>query len=99
MIKLFQQFGNILAVRFRTNKGESFSNKKSVQNLPFLIAFVYFETEEAANKACAKMNGFDFHERKLKVDIDSKDAFQSKINPKSTIFVGNLKFGEHNSDP
>lgn len=81
-----------MAIRFRTNMGKSFLSKTQLKGVPFLIAFIYFDSLEAA-KASLVMNNEVFYDNKISVDLDSQDI-TDKVKPKSTILVGNLKYGE-----
>lgn len=92
IIKLFQSCGKILTVRLRTNTGKNFMKREQLKKVPFIVAFVYFATEEAA-EASLKLTGEKIGEHIIYVDrdLDEKDK-KSKINVKTTIFVGNLKY-------
>lgn len=82
----------MLAIRFRTNTGQSYLKRAQLKGVPFVIAFIYFDTLEAA-KASLVMNNETFHDNKISVDLDLKDI-TNKVKPKSTILVGNLKYGK-----
>lgn len=87
-----QQFGKVLAIHVRTNSGRSFMRKEQLKNVPYLIAFVYFEQREDAEK-CLSLNNTEYRGRVIRVDLDT-DA-KDKVAPKNTIVVGNLKYGEY----
>lgn len=91
VLKLFQPCGDVLAVRFRTNKGTKFMKPEQLKKVPFIVAFVYFSTEEAAISSL-KLSGQKIGENIIYVDRDLDKKDKSKRNPKTTIFVGNLKY-------
>lgn len=93
MLNTFKKFGKIVSIRFRTNTGKSFYSRAQLKGVPYVIAFVYFETVDAA-KSSLIMNQEKFHDRVLTVDLDSRDI-SSKVKPKCTILVGNLKYGKN----
>lgn len=90
-MNMFKRFGKVLAIRLRTNTGKSFMKKKQIEKVPFLTAFIYFETKAAAESSLS-LNGEKFNENTIKVDMDTKDITK-KVNPKTTVMVGNLKYG------
>lgn len=90
LLKLFKKFGKILSIRFRTNTGKSFYKKSQVEKVPYLIAFVYFDTREAA-EASVECNGTKIGDNVISVDVDHKE--NKVIKPQTTVVVGNLKFG------
>lgn len=94
VLQAFKKFGKVLAIRFRTNTGKSYLSKAQLKGVPFVIAFIYFDTLDAA-KASLVMNNEIFHDNKISVDLDSRDI-TDKVQPKRTILVGNLKYGEQN---
>lgn len=81
-----------MAIRFRTNTGKSYLSRTQLKGVPYVIAFLYFETQDAA-KASLVLNGEKFHDRVLSVDLDLRDI-TSKIKVKNTVLVGNLKYGK-----
>lgn len=91
LLNLFKKFGKILAVRFRTNAGKSFVRKEQLKNVPFLIAFIYFENRESAENSLV-MNNETFKDNVIRVDLDVD--ITEKIVAKNTIVVGNLKYGK-----
>lgn len=82
-----------MSIRFRTNTGRGIFHPKDRQNCPFIIAFIYFDTKEAALKSL-EMNGKEFKGQPLYVDLDPGTENNSKIAPKRTVLVGNLKYGK-----
>lgn len=74
----------------RTNKGKSFLRKAQINKVPHLIAFIYFETREAAEAAVA-LDGEKIGDNVITVNLDSK---QKEIKPQNTVVVGNLKYGK-----
>lgn len=95
LVKLLKPFGKILSIRFRTNTGKSFYKKSQIGKVPHLIAFVYFETREAA-EASVQANGTTIGDNVITVDLDHKDK-SAIIKPQNTVVVGNLKYGKLNS--
>lgn len=92
VLNCFKKFGKVLSIRFRTNTGKSYLSRAQLKGVPFVIAFIYFDTLEAA-KASLVMNNETFYDNKICVDLDSRDI-SDKVQPKCTILVGNLKYGE-----
>lgn len=92
LLKLFMPCGEVLAVRLRTNTGKNFMSREQLKKVPFVVAFVYFATEEAA-EASLKLTGEKVGDNIIYVDrdLDKKDE-KSKMNAKTTVFVGNLKY-------
>lgn len=91
LLTLFKPFGKVLSIRVRTNTGKSFLRKAQIKKAPFLIAFIYFEKREAA-EASLSLNGQKLNENIIKVDMDGVELM-NRIDPKTTVVVGNLKFG------
>ncbi|KAG5674951.1 hypothetical protein PVAND_004895 [Polypedilum vanderplanki] len=87
--ELFSQYGKVKSMRFRSETGNVLFAKKNKKNCNNLIAYVVFESESDAKKAC-QLNGYKLLENHLRVNManDKKQAF----NNKGTIFVGNLSF-------
>lgn len=87
--ELFQPYGEIKSVRFRSENGKIIYSKKSRKKCKSFIAYVVFKNEEDAKKAI-DLNGFKLNENHLRVNLanDKNRAFSTK----GTIFVGNLKF-------
>lgn len=97
--KLFKNCGDIEAVRFRgvtpakpnalkkiaLRKNELHPDRKS------MVAYVRFTTKEDAEKAVQEVNGVQFKEHYLSLDMaaDSKAGGASKDNKKA-VFIGNL---------
>lgn len=93
LVRLFKKYGNILSIRFRTNSGKRFMKKAQVKSAPFLIAFIYFETREAAEASVA-CNGTQIGDNVIHVDLDAEKRVEENHNPQSnTVVVGNLKYG------
>lgn len=86
--KKFKKFGNILSIRLRTNTGKSFLRKAQISKVPHLIAFIYFETREAA-EASLVLNGEKFGDNAINVNMFSKEE---KTESTNTVVVGNLKY-------
>lgn len=86
--KKFSKFGNILSIRLRTNTGKSFLRKAQIAKVPHLIAFIYFETREAAEAALA-LNGEKIGDNSINVNMYSK---REKTESANTVVVGNLKY-------
>lgn len=93
LVKMFKKFGKILSIRFRTNSGKSFFKKAQVAKAPFLIAFIFFETREAA-EASLVCNGTQIGDNVITVDLDADKRVEVKHPPKNTVVVGNLKYGK-----
>lgn len=92
IIKLFQPFGEVLAVRLRTNMGRKFMKREQLKKVPFVVAFVYLPSEKAA-VASLKLTGEKVGDNIIYVDRDlDKKNDKSRVNVKTTIFVGNLKY-------
>lgn len=84
----------MLAIRIRTNSGLNIRKSSNLKQVPFLVAFVYFRTEKAA-EASLKLTGTKVGENEIHVDRDlDKENKKTVECPKSTIFVGNLKYGQ-----
>lgn len=93
LVHLFKKFGNILSIRLRTNSGKSFLKKSQLKDAPFLIAFIYFDTREAAEASLA-CNGTQIGENTIVVDLDGDKSGEAKtIESANTVVVGNLKYG------
>lgn len=92
LVKLFKKCGKVVSIRFRTNVGRPFYKKAQVAKLPFVIAFVYFETREAA-EAAVQFDGTKIGDHIITVDLDTKDKVQES-KPQNTVVVGNLKYGK-----
>lgn len=90
VLKMFKKFGKVLSIRFRTNSGKSFLRKAQISKAPFLIAFVYFDSLEAA-KSSLILNGEKVGENSITVDLDTKSE---EKDPQNTVVVGNLKYGK-----
>lgn len=95
ILKMFQPCGKILALRLRTNIGKNFMKREQIKKVPFLVAFVYFATEKAAEDSL-KLTGEKIGDNVIYVDrdLDKKDE-KSKVNAKTTIFIGNLKYRQY----
>lgn len=93
LVKLFKKFGKVVSIRFRTNTGKSFLRKKQLEKVPHLIAFVYFDTREAAEASVA-VNGEKIGENFITVDLDSKEK-ATNVKPQNTVVVGNLRYGKN----
>lgn len=67
-------------------------SREQLKKVPFVVAFVYFATEKAAESSL-KLTGQKVGDNIIYVDrdLDKKDA-KSKVNAKTTVFVGNLKY-------
>lgn len=91
LVKMFKKFGKVLSIRLRTNTGKSFLRKAQIGKVPFLIAFIYFESREAAEASLA-LNGETIGENAITVDLDAKD--RAIKDPQNTVVVGNLKYGK-----
>lgn len=89
---MFKKFGKVLSIRFRTNTGKSFYKKSQLTKAPHLIAFLYFDTREAA-EASLVLNGEKLGENVITVDLDANEK-AADIKPNQTVVVGNLKYGE-----
>lgn len=94
LVKLLKKYGKILSIRFRTNTGKSFYKKSQIEKVPHLIAFVYFDSREAA-EASVQSNGEQLGDNVITVDIDYKDK-SAQIKPQNTVVIGNLKYGKWN---
>lgn len=92
LLKMFKKFGTILSIRFRTNTGKSFLRKAQLEKVPHLIAFLYFDTREAAEASVA-LNGEKIGDNVITVDLDSKEK-AANIKPQNTVVVGNLRYGK-----
>lgn len=92
LVKMFKKFGKILTIRIRTNTGKPFLRKAQLAKVPHLIAFIYFETDEAA-VASTVLSGEKIGDNVITVDVDSKEK-AANIKPQNTIVIGNLKYGK-----
>lgn len=94
LLKLFKQYGKVLSIRFRSNSGKSLFKTALIKKAPFVIAFIYFETREAA-EASLELNGTQVGDNVIVVDIDAnkREKFQQALP--NTVVVGNLKYGKH----
>lgn len=93
LVKLFKQYGKIISIRLRTNSGKGFLKKSQAKNAPFLIAFIYFETREAAEASLA-CNGTQIGDNTIHVDLDADKRVEQNRQPQlNTVVVGNLKYG------
>lgn len=94
LFHLFSRCGKVLAIRIRTNSGLNIRKSSNLKQVPFLVAFVYFRTEKAA-EASLKLSGQKVGENEIHVDRDLDKKNRKSVEcPKSTIFVGNLKYGQ-----
>lgn len=86
---LFNEYGTVRSVRFRTDTGKVIFSKKIRKECPSFLAYVVFEKEEDAQKS-TQLNGFKLLTNHLRVNMANKknEAFTNK----GTIFVGNLPF-------
>lgn len=91
LLNQFKRFGKVLAIRFRTNTGKNYYNKEQLKNVPFLIAFIYYEKRESAEKSLV-MNNEKFKENVIRVDLDVD--ISERIVAKNTVVIGNLKYGK-----
>lgn len=91
LVKMFKKFGAVLSIRFRTNTGKTFLRKAQIGKTPFLIAFIYFDSREAA-EASLVLNGEKVGENVISVDLDFKE--KAVKDPQNTVMVGNLKYGK-----
>lgn len=66
-----------------------------IKKAPFIIAFIYFETREAAEASLA-LNGTQIGENVIVVDLDSNKREKFKQPQPNTVVVGNLKYGKCN---
>lgn len=80
-----------MSIRFRTNKGKPYYKKSQLDKIPFIIAFVFFDSPEAA-KASLERSGTTIGEHIITVDMDTKEKHQ--IKPQQTVVIGNLKYGK-----
>uniref|UniRef100_A0A182K1D0 RRM domain-containing protein n=1 Tax=Anopheles christyi TaxID=43041 RepID=A0A182K1D0_9DIPT len=83
---LFSKYGYIVSLRFRTNTGKKIFNKKDLENVPSLIAYVRYGSKKDMMQAC-QMNGQMVGDNRIRVcPQDEKQIGDAR----STVFVGNL---------
>lgn len=71
----FKGFGKVISIRVRTNKGLLMPKRASQKKgIPSLIAFIYFDTREAAEASLA-LNGKKIGKRIITVDLN----FEEKV--------------------
>lgn len=92
----FRPYGEILSIRFRSETGKKVMNKSDRKKNGSLNGYVAFTAPEAACKAAEEKNGAVFKENHIRVNLVTQkdESFSQKLNSKSTIFVGNVIFGE-----
>lgn len=92
----FKPYGEITSIWFRSETGRKIMNKSDRKKYGSLIAYISFKEHENAVKAAEEQNGKLFKENHLRVDLKAEkaDKFSQDLNKKSTVFVGNLQFGE-----
>lgn len=100
-MKLFEPFGAVVSIRIRKNNGARFFRTKGVTASSTLIAFVDYATQAEAN-ASLTLNGSDFGDNQIRVDLQSKAKSSANGEPnaydgKRTVFVGNLKYCKFNT--
>lgn len=86
---LFKKYGTIRTIRFRTNNGRVVWDKKDLQDVPSLIAYVRFSSKEEMKAAC-EMNGQMVGTNRIRVSPQDQKQIG---NVKSTVFVGNIRKG------
>lgn len=99
LIKLFSTCGKILKVRIRGAVSNDPKQSKKVaaitnnihHKLDSLFAYIVFESVEAVSKAVDQLNGVEFQDRHLRVDL-CKQGVSGTCNEKLSIFVGNLPY-------
>lgn len=94
LVKLFRKFGKILAIRFRSNAGKSLFKTSLIKKAPFVIAFIYFDTREAA-EASLTLNGTQVGDNVIVVDLDENKREKFSQPQQNTVVVGNLKYGKY----
>lgn len=86
MKSLFNQYGKILTIRFRTNDGVTLFKKKDRKEAKALNCYIRFETRPEAQAACA-MNGQLVEGNRIRVTIHTQKQMG---HASSTVFVGNI---------
>lgn len=69
-----------------------------IKKAPFIIAFVYLETREAAEASLA-LNGTQIGDNVIVVDLDGNKREKIKQAQPNTVVVGNLKYGKCKNFP
>ncbi|XP_052890549.1 RNA-binding protein 34-like [Anopheles moucheti] len=91
---LFIKYGGVKSLRFRTNDGQKILDKKNLQHVLSLNAYVQFSSRESMEKAL-EMNGQMVGENRIRVSLEGKKPIG---DVKSTVFVGNIKRGTSEND-
>lgn len=104
LVRLFQPYGTVNAIRLRTAGGKKLFKHKQRKGAGSLNAYVVLNSVEAAEKALA-LHGIEFKEHHLRVTPsgkgdgaaaggDGNEQSANEADVKRTIFVGNLKYCE-----
>lgn len=97
LVKIFKPYGKIETVRFRNivpeditkPKKYAYITKQQHPNKKSINGFVRFKEEESANNAAREVNGMEYKDRHLRVDVANK----SKVHDnKRSVFLGALPF-------
>lgn len=91
LAKLFIDCGTVESIRLRTAAGLPIYQHSVRKTAGSLIAFVVFDSPEAAVKALA-LNGCDFKGNNLRI---TKSNVKESTEFKTTVVVGNLKYCKH----
>ncbi|XP_050079348.1 RNA-binding protein 34 [Anopheles maculipalpis] len=83
---IFQKYGTIQTIRFRSNDGRIILYKTVLKDVPSLNAYVRFSSQEEQTRAC-EMNGQMVGENRIRVCPQDQKQIG---NVKSTVFVGNI---------
>lgn len=86
MKSLFNQYGKILTIRFRSNDGITLFKKKDRKEAKALNCYIRFETKPEAQAACA-MNGQLVEGNRIRVTMHMQKQMG---HASSTVFVGNI---------
>lgn len=83
---LFNQYGKILTLRFRSSDGVTLFKRKDRKKAKALNCYIRFETKPEAQAACA-MNGQLVEGNRIRVTVHTQKQMG---HASSTVFVGNI---------
>ena len=89
--QLFNKFGEIKSIRFRTDDGAVIFHKKQLKKMKSVSCYVRYVNEEDSKKAL-EMNNSLVEDHHIRVNLAN---VKPKGHNKSTVFVGNISYSEY----